>query len=124
MDCDLTRVIPSHADGNKFASWKVWMKIYLNHILKCLGVTKLRLNTNFFKHDYVCFTTLTTLKVRDDCFWYLDSGCSMHMTGNKSLFKTLLERKVGSVTFGDGSKSFILGIGKVDIPGLPIFKDV
>lgn len=117
-------MIPSHADGNKFASWKVWMKICLNHTLKCLGVTELRLNTNCFKHDCVCFTTLIALKVRDDCFWYLDSGCSEHMTGNKSLFKTLLEGKVGSVTFGDGSKSFILGIGKVDIPSLLVFKDM
>ena len=65
-----------------------------------------------------------TLKVRDDCFWYLDSGCSRHMTSNKSLFKTLLEGKVGPITFGDGSKSFILGIGKVDIPGLLVFEDV
>ena len=42
-----------------------------------------------------------TLKVRDDCFWYLDNGCSRHMTSNKSLFNTLLEGKVGLVTFGD-----------------------
>ena len=46
------------------------------------------------------------------------------MTSNKSLFKTLLEGKVGPVTFGDESKSFILGIAKVDIPGLLVFEDV
>ena len=75
-------------------------------------------------NDYVCFTALTALKARDSCLWYLDSGCSRHMTGNKGLFKTLFEGKIGIVTFGDGSKSVIRGIGTVDIPGLPVFEDV
>ena len=62
--------------------------------------------------------------LRDFCLWYLDSGCSRHITRNKALFKTLFEGKIGTVTFGDGSKSMIRGIGIVDIPGLPIFEDV
>ena len=74
--------------------------------------------------NYVCHTTLTSLKARDSCLWYLDSGCSRHMTGNKALFKTLFEGKIGTVMFKDGSKSMIRGIGTVDIPGLPIFEDV
>ena len=57
-------------------------------------------------------------------FGNLDSGCSKHMTGNKTLFKTLFEGKIGTDTFGDGNKSMIKGIGTVDIPGLPIFEDV
>ena len=56
--------------------------------------------------------------------WYLDSGCSRHMTGNKALFKTPFDGKIGIVIFGDGSKSVIRGIGIVDIPGLPMFEDV
>ena len=46
------------------------------------------------------------------------------MTGNKGLFKTLFEVKIRIVTFGDGSKSVIKGIGTVDIPGIPVFEDV
>ena len=46
------------------------------------------------------------------------------MTGNKGLFKTLFEGKIGTITFGDGSKSMIRGIGTMDIPGLPVFEDV
>ena len=71
----------------------------------------------------MCYTTLTALKTRDSCLWYLDSGCSRHMTGNKALFKTLFEGKIGTVTFGDRSKSVIKGIGTVDIPRLPVFED-
>ena len=46
------------------------------------------------------------------------------MTGNKALFKTLFEGKIGIVTFGDGSKSVTHGIGTIDILGLPMFEDV
>ena len=46
------------------------------------------------------------------------------MIGNKGLFKTLFEGKIGTVIFGDGSKFVIRGIGIVDIPGLPVFEDV
>ena len=75
-------------------------------------------------NDYLCYTALTALKAHDSCLWCLDSGCSRHMTGNKGLFKTLFEGTIGTVTFGDGSKSVIRGIGTVDIPGLPVFEDV
>ena len=75
-------------------------------------------------NDYLCYTALTALKARDSYLWYLDSGCSRNMTGNKGLFKTLFEGKIGIVTFGDGSKSVIRGIRIVDIPGLPVFEDV
>ena len=46
------------------------------------------------------------------------------MIGNKGLFKTLFEGKIGTVTFGDGSKSVIKGIGTMDISGLPVLEDV
>ena len=45
------------------------------------------------------------------------------MTGNKAL-KTLFEGKIGTVTFGDGRKSVIRGIGTMDILGLLVFEDV
>ncbi|CAN0925111.1 hypothetical protein LINGRAHAP2_LOCUS34568, partial [Linum grandiflorum] len=36
--------------------------------------------------------------------WYLDSGCSHHMTGDVSLFSKLTYKLGGKVTFGDNSK--------------------
>ena len=34
------------------------------------------------KHE-VCFMMKSTFKVMGTCLWYLDSGCSWHMTGKK-----------------------------------------
>ena len=40
------------------------------------------------------------------------------------MFKTLFVGKIGTITFGNGSKLVIRGIGTIDILGLPVFKDV
>ena len=45
--------------------------------------------------------------------WYLDSGCSRHMTGDKSKFCLLTESDGGQVTFGENSKRKIIGSEKV-----------
>ena len=45
----------------------------------------------------------TLLKVFNSCLWYLYSGCFHHMTGDKSLFKTLKEKVDDYMTFGDRS---------------------
>ena len=55
--------------------------------------------------SHACLFVHTALKVFNSCLWYLDSSCSRHMTGDKSLFKTLKEKEDGFVTFGDGSHS-------------------
>ncbi|RVW72529.1 putative mitochondrial protein [Vitis vinifera] len=46
--------------------------------------------------------------------WFLDSGCSRHMTGDESKFAFLTKRKGGYVTFGDNSKGRIIGQGNID----------
>ena len=74
--------------------------------------------------SYACLFVHTALKVFNLCLWYLDSECSRHMTGDKSLFKTLKEKEDGFVTFGDGSHSLVLGKGTVEILGLPLLTDV
>ena len=60
----------------------------------------------------------SAFKVMDTCLWYLDSGCSRHMTGNRSLFKVFESKNGGNVTFGDGSKSQIKRKGIISLPGL------
>ena len=107
--------------------WKILILIYqLAYFVYLSLVTSVKsflglLGLITCDNNYLCYTALTALKARDSCLWYLDSGCSKHMTGNKGLFKTPFEGKIGTVTFGDGSKSMIRGIGTVDILGLPVF---
>ncbi|RVW78579.1 hypothetical protein CK203_046750 [Vitis vinifera] len=45
--------------------------------------------------------------------WFLDSGCSRHMTGDESKFAFLTKRKRGYVTFGDNAKERIIGQGNI-----------
>ena len=74
--------------------------------------------------SHACLFVHTKLKMFNSCLWYLDSGCSRHMTGDKSLFKTLKEKEDGFMTFGDGNHSQVLGKGTVDTPGLPLLTNV
>ena len=46
------------------------------------------------------------------------------MTGDKSLFKSLNEKVGDYVTFRDGSHAQVLGKGTIEIPRLPLLKDV
>ena len=45
--------------------------------------------------------------------WYVDSGCSRHMTGEKSNFLSLAASEGGSVAFENGKSGTIVGIGKI-----------
>ena len=85
-------------------SWKILLLIcQLVYLLFLSLVTFVK---SFLEHlgiitcddNYLCYTALTALKACDSCLWHLDSGCSRHMTGNKTLFKTLFEGKIGTIT--------------------------
>ena len=56
--------------------------------------------------------------------WYLDSGCSRHMTRNKSQFKSLRPKDGGIVKFVDGIKSKIVGICNVGKNNSDLITDV
>ena len=47
--------------------------------------------------------------------WYLDSGCSNHMTGNLDLFSSLDTSVKTNVTLGNNVQVIVLGKGTVDI---------
>ena len=51
--------------------------------------------------------------MRGNNTWYLDSGCSKHMTGDKSKFLSLEAYPGGTVTFGDNKKGEVIAKGKV-----------
>ena len=74
--------------------------------------------TNFSSKHELCFMMKSAFKVMDTCLWYLDSGCSRHMTRDQSLFKVFESKKGGNVTFGDGRKSQVKGKRIICLPGL------
>jgi len=45
--------------------------------------------------------------------WYVDSGCSRHMTCEKSNFLLLVASNGESVAFGNGKPGIIIDIGKI-----------
>ena len=45
--------------------------------------------------------------------WYMDNGCSGHMTDEKNLFLDFTPKDGGSVMFGDNANGKVVGISMV-----------
>ena len=56
--------------------------------------------------------------------WYLNNGCSHHMTGDKVMFSSISLKDGGYVTFGDNAKGKIVGEGKVGKSPNPTIENV
>src|SRR4051812_41840933 len=56
--------------------------------------------------------------------WYLDSGCSRHMTGKRSMFQSLELKSAGKVKFGGNQKGEIIGPGTICIGNSPSITNV
>jgi len=52
--------------------------------------------------------------------WYLDSGCSRHITGKKSMFITLTMKEGGNVKFGENQADKIIGTGTIGSSSISI----
>jgi hypothetical protein len=61
-----------------------------------------------------CRIVLTAKECKEEDEWYIESGCSSHMTRDQDKFISL-KRKGGNVSFGDDSSAKILGEGVVEI---------
>ncbi|KAA0041592.1 gag-pol polyprotein [Cucumis melo var. makuwa] len=70
-----------------------------------------------------CKISFTSVQTADDA-WYFDSGCSRHMTGNRSYFTNLNDCDIEHVAFGDGAKETIIAKGNIDKDDLPRLNDV
>jgi len=51
--------------------------------------------------------------------WYLDNGCSRHMTGERCMFQCLTPYHGGIITFRGNEKTRITGVGKIGIHPYP-----
>lgn len=76
------------------------------------------------KSDLHYNVVLFELKAQDSHLWYLNSGCSRHMKGDKSLFTSIEMCDGGIVQFGDGVNSRIIGRGTIYIPRISTFSYV
>jgi len=56
--------------------------------------------------------------------WYLDSGCSKHMTGEASQLINLKWKPAGFVTYRDNNRGRILGVSDIGSGNKVIIKDV
>ncbi|KAJ9546421.1 hypothetical protein OSB04_018964 [Centaurea solstitialis] len=68
-------------------------------------------------------TTATDSPSQDKGIWYLDSGCSRHMTGSKSVLSNYREERGPAVTFGGNGKGQTRGYGTLT-NGVTTFKRV
>jgi hypothetical protein len=56
--------------------------------------------------------------------WFLNSGCSRHMTGDKNKFTSLTLKDGGNIKFSDNSKGKIIGIGNIGKTHSLVIEDV
>ena len=61
-------------------------------------------------------------KLKKDSVWFMDSGCSRHMTGDSSLLSKIKWKDGASVTFGNNDQGKIRGYGTVKKDSVSIDK--
>ncbi|GJS35725.1 retrovirus-related pol polyprotein from transposon TNT 1-94 [Tanacetum coccineum] len=61
-----------------------------------------------------------TGKVVQIVLWYLDSGCSKHMTGDRSQLTNFISKFLGTVKFGNDQVAKIMGYGDYQIGNVTI----
>ncbi|GJW56313.1 hypothetical protein Tco_0103044 [Tanacetum coccineum] len=59
-------------------------------------------------------------KVVQIVLWYLDSGCSKHMTGDRSQLTNFVHKFLGTVKFGNDQIAKIMGYGDYQIGNITI----
>nr|GEX49996.1 copia protein [Tanacetum cinerariifolium] len=56
-----------------------------------------------------------SLNIVQICLWVIDSGCSKHMTGNRTLLTNFVKKFLGTVRFGNNDFAVIAGYGDVRV---------
>src|SRR3954468_16652356 len=68
--------------------------------------------------------SLAAKRTESKMSWYLDSGCSRHMTGRRSTFQNLVLNPGGEVKFGGDQKGKIIGSGTISLGNSPSITNV
>ncbi|GJU65877.1 retrovirus-related pol polyprotein from transposon TNT 1-94 [Tanacetum coccineum] len=64
--------------------------------------------------------SVSKAKVVQIVLWYLDSGCSKHMTGDRSQLTNFISKFLGTVKFGNDQVAKIMGYGDYQIGNVTI----
>ncbi|GJS21897.1 retrovirus-related pol polyprotein from transposon TNT 1-94 [Tanacetum coccineum] len=64
--------------------------------------------------------SVSKTKVIQIVLWYLDSGCSKHMTGDRSQLTNFISKFLGTVKFGNDQVAKIMGYGDYQIGNVTI----
>ncbi|GKD18395.1 retrovirus-related pol polyprotein from transposon TNT 1-94 [Tanacetum coccineum] len=64
--------------------------------------------SNFIKISIFVFVQMQVVQI---VLWYLDSGCSKHMTGDRSRLRNFVKKFIGTVRFGNDHFGAIMGYG-------------
>ncbi|GKF14413.1 hypothetical protein Tco_0055875, partial [Tanacetum coccineum] len=64
--------------------------------------------------------SLSKTEVVQIVLWYLDSGCSKHMTGDRSQLTNFISKFLGTVKFGNDQVAKIMGYGDYQIGNVTI----
>src|ERR1044072_3518398 len=75
--------------------------------------------TQKWKKRTAALVANTSLSMSTNKDWYFDSGCSKHMTGDRNLLNDVKPHSTSFVTFGDGAKGEIKGVGNSNWSGVP-----
>ncbi|GJZ97140.1 hypothetical protein Tco_0669593 [Tanacetum coccineum] len=80
------------------------------------------MSNSVFKHDLKSKTNVLVRKskVVQIVLWYLDSGCSKHMTGDRSRLTNFVNKFLGTVKFENDHVAKILGYGDYQIGNVTI----
>nr|KAJ0217213.1 hypothetical protein LSAT_V11C300138650 [Lactuca sativa] len=104
----------SRADNIKVRNEKWILK---SNSLNCLPKECYNLLSNNFVNDHPrmgqCVLTSFSALQGQEHLCYLDSGCSRHMTGSKSLLEDYVKKTGPAVTYGDNGKGFTKGYGNI-----------
>ncbi|GJR85202.1 retrovirus-related pol polyprotein from transposon TNT 1-94 [Tanacetum coccineum] len=71
-------------------------------------------------HDMCVIDYVNDVNVVQIVLWYLDSGCSKHMTGNRSQLINFINKFLGTVSFGNYHIAKIMGYGDYQMGNVTI----
>ncbi|GJW94884.1 hypothetical protein Tco_0174556 [Tanacetum coccineum] len=77
----------------------------------CTDTSRSQHRSNTKKHRISPAKGVNKIKVVQIILWYLDSGCSKHMTGDRSRLQNFVKKFIGTVRFGNDHFGAIMGYG-------------